>query len=296
MDASLTAGHPVRIGLKVFQQSHPLAIQREVWQIADDAGFDHIWPYDHLVSRGDPEAPIYDGWLLLAAMAEVTTRTRLGLNVGGNLFRHPAFSAKFAVTVDHLSGGRLEMGIGAVRDEPQFRMFGLPFPGTAERIAMLDEACEVIKALWTQPRVTFAGRYYQLTDAIAEPKPVQRPHPPIWIGGSGPKLTMRVVARHADVWNSNAHALDDSVALSAILDEHCVAIGRDPHAIRRSLAIRMEQAEDPVDQARNAIDAGFTELLFHFGSSTTEDPRRNAEVAAAYIPRIRMLDGWGGAA
>jgi F420-dependent oxidoreductase-like protein len=196
--------HPLRIGLKLSQQVHAIDAQRESWRIADEAGFDHIWPFDHLIALGnDPTRLIFDGWTILGAVAENTKRARIGLNVTGNLYRHPGLLAKIAVTVDHLSGGRLEMGIGAAWNEPEFQMYGMPFPSVADRIRMLDEACSVLKALWTEERPTFKGRFYQLDAAIAEPKPVQKPYPPIWIGGSGPKRTLRVVAKHADVWNSN---------------------------------------------------------------------------------------------
>ena len=166
----------------------------------DEAGFDHIWPFDHLIALGkDRRSRSSTAGRLLGAVAENTKRTRIGLNVTGNLYRHPGLLAKIAVTVDHLSGGRLEMGIGAAWNEPEFTMYGMPFPSAADRIRMLDEACSVLKALWTEERATFKGRFYQLDDAIAEPKPIQKPYPPIWVGGVGPKLTLRVVAKHADV-------------------------------------------------------------------------------------------------
>ena len=279
---------PIRIGLKAYQQVHPIATQREVWLAAEEAGFDHIWPYDHLVALGDPALPVYDGWTILAAIASVTTRIRIGLNVSGNLYRHPAITAKLATTVDHLSDGRLEMGIGAVRDGDEFQMFGMPFPPVGERIAMLDEACTVIRGLWTQPRFSHDGRYYRLTEAIAEPKPVQRPHPRIWIGGSGRTKTLAVVARHADVWHSNARTIEDTIDLSRVLDERCAEIGRDPGSLRRSVGIRMTEGKPPLEQARDAIDAGFSELLVNFGN-TRADPLGDLDVAARLLPDLRDL-------
>ena len=171
----------VRVGIKLSQQLHDIDTQREAWRMADAAGFDHIWLFDHLIAiHQDIPQPIFDGWTALGALAEITGRIRMGLNVTGNLYRHPGLLAKIATTVDHLSGGRLEMGLGAGWNEVEFRMFGLSFPGPAERIRRLDESCRVLKALWSEPRANFHGRFYQLTDAIAEPKPVQRPHPPLW--------------------------------------------------------------------------------------------------------------------
>jgi len=193
----------IRVGLKLSQQVFSLDAQREAWRMIDEIGFDHLWLFDHLVAiHADEPTPVYDGWTLLASVAEVTKRTRIGLNVTGNLYRHPGLLAKIAVTVDHLSGGRLEMGIGAGWNEPEFVMYGMPFPqSAAERIDRLDEACQVLKALWTEPRASFDGRYYRLVDAIAEPKPLQRPHPPLWVGGNGPRRTLRVAAKRADVWS-----------------------------------------------------------------------------------------------
>src|SRR6267143_6304698 len=276
----------VRFGLKLSQQVHPIEAQRDAWKIADQAGFDHIWPFDHLIALGgDPTQPIFDGWTILGAVAENTKRTRIGLNVTGNLYRHPGLLAKIAVTVDHLSQGRLEFGIGAAWNEPEFKQQGLPFPSAADRIRMLDEWIKAIKLLWSEPRTTFKGRFYQFEDAIAEPKPVQKPHPPIWIGGSGPKRTLRVVAKHADVWNSNAPTPEDTHALVRILDEHCAKVGRDPATIRRTHQIRVEKEDDALRIGDAALRAGFTELLlFPFAGG---DLRSGVERAARLMPRMR---------
>jgi F420-dependent oxidoreductase-like protein len=280
--------HPLRIGLKLSQQVHPIEAQREAWRMADEAGFDHIWPFDHLIALGnDPTRLIFDGWTILGAIAENTKGARIGLNVTGNLYRHPGLLAKIAVTVDHLSGGRLEMGIGAAWNETEFTMYGMPFPSAADRIGMLDEACNVLKLLWTEERATFKGRFYQLDAAIAEPKPVQKPFPPIWIGGSGPKRTLRVVAKHADVWNSNAPTPEATHALVKILEEHCAAVGRDPATIRRSSQVRAENEDAALRIAETAVGAGFTELLvFPFAGG---DLRSGVERVAHLLPRLRAL-------
>jgi F420-dependent oxidoreductase-like protein len=280
--------HPLRIGIKLSQQVHPIEAHREAWRMADDAGFDHIWPFDHLIALGsDPSRPIFDGWTILGAVAENTKRTRIGLNVTGNLYRHPGLLAKIAVTVDHLSGGRLEMGMGAAWNVPEFTMYGIPFPSPADRIRMLDEACRVLKALWTEERATFKGRFYQLDRAIAEPKPLQKPYPPIWIGGTGPKRTLRVVAKHADVWNSNAPNPEDAIALTKILAEHCAKVGRDPASIRLSSQIRAEDEDAALRVAETTMRAGFTELLlFPLGGG---DLRSGVQRAAGLLPRIRAL-------
>jgi F420-dependent oxidoreductase-like protein len=280
--------HPLHVGLKLAGQIFPIPVHRAVWRIADDAGFDGCWGFDHFIALGpDPSAPVFEGWAMLAAMAEATKGTRLGLMVTGNLYRHPGVLAKLGATVDHLSGGRLEMGIGAAWNEPEFAMLGLDLPAVGERIRRLDEACTVVKKLWTEERATFAGRYYQLQDAIAEPKPVQRPFPPIWIGGSGPKKTLRVVARHADVWNSNDSDLGKATELSAILDEHCRAIGRDPGSIRRSVQFRFTDVEETLRAAELYLRAGFSEQIVML---IGPDPVKSAELAARkLLPRKRTL-------
>ena len=288
----------IRVGLKLSQQVFTLDAQREAWRMVDDAGFDHLWLFDHLVAiHADGPTPIYDGWTLLASAAEVTKRTHIGLNVTGNLYRHPGLLAKIAVTVDHLSGGRLEVGIGAGWNEPEFGQYGMPFPASAaERIDRLDEACQVLKALWTEPRASFAGRYYTLRDAIAEPKPVQRPHPPLWVGGNGPKRTLRVAATRADVWScdvwpTNAAAMESTYALSAVLDEHCAAIGRDPKSIRRAHVVLADGTDMPVEIAKRSREHGFTDfLLFPVKALGPQgDLRAGIDSAAALIPRLRAL-------
>jgi len=282
--------NPLRFGLKLSQQVHPIEAQRDAWKMADDAGFDHIWPFDHLIALGaDPTQPIFDGWTILGAVAEVTKRTRIGLNVTGNLYRHPGLLAKIAVTVDHLSKGRLEFGIGAAWNEPEFKMSGLPFPSAGDRIRMLDESIQAMKLLWTEHRATFAGRFYQLTDAIAEPKPVQKPYPPIWIGGSGPKRTLRVVAKHADVWNSSSGTPEEMTALLGILYEHCVKVGRDPKTIRLSHNLRIDDADAAAKQVEASIKLGYSEFLLFPGQAGQGDLRKGAEAAARVLPRLRAL-------
>ncbi len=286
--------HPLRIGLKLRPERFSIEVQRTAWTIGEEAGFDHLWSYDHLVAVGaDVTAPIFEGWSLLAAMAEGTKRARLGLLVTGNLYRHPAHLAKIATTVDHLSAGRLEVGIGAGWNEAEFSMLGMPYPSTAERIRRLDEACTVMKLLWTEERTTFDGRYYQLTDCIAEPKPVQKPHPPLWIGGSGPKLTLRVVARHADVWNSNGKTVEADIVSSRLLDEHCAAVGRDPHAVRRSVQLFWSDTETVCRSAGEYVRAGFSEVVLVIHPDRLPpgtDPLRIAETAAREaLPRLRRL-------
>src|SRR5207302_10714499 len=183
-EVSLVA-HPLRFGLKASGQDISIEALRAVWRIADDAGFDHLWDFDHLASigPGGPDRPIYEGWALQAAMAQATRRVRIGCLVTGNTYRNPALLVKLAVTVDHLSGGRLEFGIGAAWAEIEHEMYGIE--GLDHRVGRFSESLQILRSLWTEPRTNFEGRYYTMRDAVCIPKPVQQPHPPIWIGAGG---------------------------------------------------------------------------------------------------------------
>jgi alkanesulfonate monooxygenase SsuD/methylene tetrahydromethanopterin reductase-like flavin-dependent oxidoreductase (luciferase family) len=188
-------------GLKASQQHTPIDTLQQVWKIADEGGFDSCWVFDHFAAMGrDRGGDIFEAWTLLGAMAQATRRIRIGCMVTGNSHRHPGILAKMAVTVDHLSAGRLDMGLGAGGDELVHGMLGIPLGPPRERVERLAEACEVLELLWTEPVASFSGRYYRLDQAVANPKPVQRPHPPLWIGAVGERRSLRVVARHAAAW------------------------------------------------------------------------------------------------
>jgi len=166
--------HPLRIGIKLSQDA-PIESFRRIWSIADQAGFDHCWAFDHLATIGPvaPDRPVFEGWTLLAAMAIATTRPRLGLLVTGITYRNPALLAKLAVSVDHLSGGRLEFGVGAAWAANEHEMYGIT--GLDHRVGLLSEGLQVLKMLWTEERSNFDGRYFRLKDAIAIPTPKATP-------------------------------------------------------------------------------------------------------------------------
>jgi F420-dependent oxidoreductase-like protein len=249
---------PLRIDIKAAQHDRDwaniLAYARDT-----DANelFGGFWIFDHFVPiNGHVEGPCMDGWTLLGALAVATKRVRLGLMVGCNGYRYPAVLAKIATTIDQVSDGRLDMGLGAGWFELEYNMYGIPFPPPAQRIRELDEACEVIKRLWTQEVADFDGRYYSLKGARHEPKPVQKPYPPFVIGGSGEKMTLRVVAKHADMWNFGGGPPEEGQRKSRILDEHCAAIDRDPVTIRHSTQTFLRSADD-VAQVRERVSAYF---------------------------------------
>jgi alkanesulfonate monooxygenase SsuD/methylene tetrahydromethanopterin reductase-like flavin-dependent oxidoreductase (luciferase family) len=242
-----------------------------VWREADTIPeIEHAWLFDHLMPiGGDPGGPIFEGWTLLSALAAQTQRLRLGLLVTSNRFRPPAMLAKIATTVDIVSGGRLDFGIGAGSrpSHPlarrEYAAHGLPYDDFSHSVGSLAEACTVIRRLWTEAEpFDFDGTYVHLTGAFGNPKPVQRPHPPILIGGRSAAL-LRVVAEHADLWNIPGGDIDDVIGRSALLDSYCAEIGRDPASVTRSihLSVSYDQPGITRDAIAEAIDAGFRHVV-----------------------------------
>jgi F420-dependent oxidoreductase-like protein len=275
----------IRVGLKLAPQHTTIDELHAVWRIADEAGFDHVWNFDHFAPiRGDVAGDIFEAWTLLGAMAEATSRVRIGCMVTGNTYRHPGVLAKMAVTVDHLSGGRLEFGLGAAWAEIEHTMLGLEFGTVGQRIARLEEACRICKGLWTDERTTLDGTYYRLDDALAAPKPVQKPYPPIWIGGSGERKTLRVVAEHADVWNCSLKDVDEAKRLQGVLDAHCDAVGRARAAVRRSF--QLWGGDDLVERCAAYLEVGFTEFIVYVEPGEAE---RESHAVAEQLPRLREL-------
>jgi F420-dependent oxidoreductase-like protein len=277
----------VKIGIKLSQNA-PIHEYRGVWRIADEAGFDSLWNMDHLATLGgDPTGDIFEAWTLLAAMAESTSRVRIGCAVTGNTYRHPAVLAKMAVTLDHVSGGRLEFGLGAGWAENEHTMLGLEFGTVGDRMDRLEEACQIIRSLWTAPRTSFDGKHYRLTDAIAEPKPVQQPYPPIWIGGRGRRRTLKIAAQYADVWNSPGGPASEVAELSEVLDRHCEDADRDPAAIRRTVQARLpESAAECMSLIEDYAKVGVDEVILITKAGTAE---AEAERAAELLPRLRAV-------
>jgi alkanesulfonate monooxygenase SsuD/methylene tetrahydromethanopterin reductase-like flavin-dependent oxidoreductase (luciferase family) len=242
-----------------------------VWSEADTIPeIEHAWLFDHLMPiAGDPDGPVLEGWTLLSALAARTRRLRIGLLVTSNRFRPPAMLAKIATTVDIVSGGRLDFGIGAGSRpshplaKREYDAHGLPFHDAAHAIASLAEACTVIRRLWTSAEpFDFDGTHVRLTGAFGNPGPVQRPHPPIVIGGRS-AATLRVVAEHADVWNIPGGDIDDAVRRSAMLDRYCAEIGRDPASVTRSIYLPVSYQEPGTTRKaiREALDSGFRHIV-----------------------------------
>lgn len=255
--------HRLSFGIKTAPQWTTYDDILRVWEEADTLpAIEHAWAFDHFIPLGpDPTGPQLEGWTLLGALAARTERLRVGLMVTGNTYRHPAILANIAATVDHISHGRLDFGIGAGWNELEHQMYGIPLSPPGERIRRLGEACEVIRLLWTETRATFDGKYYHLNDALCEPKPVQKPYPPFVIGGSGERLTLRVVARYAAIWNFVGGSVEEFRHKNQVLDQHCTAIGRDPAEIARSIQRQINYND--LSEARDGIRPYIAEGASH---------------------------------
>lgn len=225
---------PVRFGIQTPQEGATYDALATHWREADALGFDSVWLDDHLYSVVRPPGePQMEAWTLLAALAHETRRIEIGILVTCNSYRSPALVAKLAATVDVLSGGRLVHGMGAGWYESEYRGYGYDFPPVGVRLAQLDEALTLQKLLWREERASFSGRHYRLHEAWCSPKPVRRPHPPILIGGGGERVLLRLVARHADVWNGSGDVAEFGRKLD-VLRAHCAAEGRSFDAIEKS--------------------------------------------------------------
>jgi F420-dependent oxidoreductase-like protein len=236
----------VRFAIKTRPEHTTWEEMRDVWVAADEIElFESAWNWDHFYPlTGDLTGPNFEGWTMLAAMAQATRRIRIGCQVTGMIYRHPAVLANMAATVDIISGGRLEIGLGAGWNQMECDAYGIELPPLRERFDRFDEGVATIVALLSQPTTTFQGQYVQLTEARCEPKPVQRPHPPIVIGGRGPKRTLRTAARWAQHWNMITEGPEQWQASKEILLEHCAAVGRDPGEITCSVNVRVDSGQD----------------------------------------------------
>ena len=224
----------VKFGLFFPQVGQSFASIRERVLLADQLGYDSVFFVDHMWSRGVPEIDHLEAWTLMSATAAITRRIRIGALVLCNSYRNPALLAKMASSLDVVSDGRLVLGIGAGWMEEEYKAYGYPFPRLRVRAEQLEEGIEVVKRLLVEPRATFQGKYYALDEAVNNPKPIQKPHPPILIGGAGEKLVLPIVARHADIWNCpNNHATELERRLD-VLRRHCAAAGRNPDEIEVS--------------------------------------------------------------
>ncbi|MBT8214722.1 MAG: LLM class F420-dependent oxidoreductase [Acidimicrobiia bacterium] len=266
------------VGIPVEEQ---WAAMQSVATSIERAGYTSAWVYDHFHPVPEPtQEPVYEAWTLMAALAAVTSKVRLGQMCTCNSYRPPSYLAKVAATIDVISGGRLEMGIGAGWYEHEYTGYGYPFPKPSVRIGQLREGVEIMKRMWTEDVVDYAGDHYTLEGALCRPKPLQDPHIPLWIAGGGEQLTLRVAANHADYTNFGVD-LDQFNHKSTVLAGHCDAVGRDFGSITRTSNFNVAIAE---------TEAGVEALLQSYRDMYM--PLFGAEMTEGMLQR-NWIDGGG---
>jgi alkanesulfonate monooxygenase SsuD/methylene tetrahydromethanopterin reductase-like flavin-dependent oxidoreductase (luciferase family) len=240
----------------------------ERWQLFERLGFESAWLCDHLIQPSRPNGPYFEAWSLLGGLAAVTNKIRIGVLVTSNTFRYPQLLAKMAVTVDHISGGRLEIGLGAGWFEPEHTMFGIDFPETRELVDRFREAVQVVDLMTRDDTSSFDGSYYRLQEARSRPPSVQKPRPPLLLGAFGPRM-LKIVARHADTWNAFGTPAEMR-ARNQMLDDYCREIGRDPETLDRSLYYWVPKSDEDPWVSRDAfhsvlepyVEAGMNQFIF----------------------------------
>lgn len=238
----------IKFGVQALQGMPDYSALKKVVMECDRLGFDSVWIYDHLQFT---YGPTLECWTVLSAVAEATRRIRIGPLVTCNAFRYPSLIAKMAATVDMISNGRLNFGIGAGWHEDEAVAYGIPFPRGGQRVEMLDEALTIIKKLWTEDEATFKGKYYSVNKAVCLPKPVQKPHPSVLVGGGGDKM-LRLIARHANAWNAGFESPDDFKVEVARLEKACKEVGQDLSKIENTFQSRIVIAEKDEDALKRA--------------------------------------------
>ena len=244
---------------------------------AERTGWDGVWVADHFMPNGErSQAPRLEAWTTIAGVGACLDRARIGVLVTGNTYRHPAVLAKMAATVDRISEGRLVLGLGAGWQQNEHEAYGIDLPSVSERLARLEEACQVIRLLHSQERSNFEGRFYQLVDAPCEPKPLQQPLP-LLVGGSGEKVTMRIAAKYADEWN--CWGLPELIEQkSQVLSRHCLELGRDPSSIKRSAQALIYLSEDNEQLERWRSHSSSTPRIIGTASEVADVVSRYVEI------------------
>lgn len=284
----MAKSHPLRVGVvSGAREPYPTLVQR--WKDAENLGFDTVWVTDHFITGNEPEndaAPLLEAWTVIAGLAMATERIRFGVMVTGNTYRNPALLAKQAVTVDHISNGRLILGVGAGWWEREHAAYGYDFPGKRELVDRFEEALEIMTRLQEDERTTVKGRYYWVDDAPFEPKPVQQPHIPLLVGASGARM-LRLTAKYADEWNTRGPVDQVAPRLQA-LDEACREVGRDPREILRSIwpyGDPWTSVEDVRSMVADYRGVGFNELVFAWPGDENVEVMR--QFARDVMPDLR---------
>lgn len=279
----------IAIGLQLWASHVAWSDLMAAGRGVDERGFESLWSNDHFVPALGPEVevatvdgPVFEGWSVLGGWAPVTSRVRLGCLVSGAAYRNPGLLVRMATALDHASGGRAVLGLGAGWLEREHRMYGFPLPGVRERLDRLEEAAAICRGLLDGGRVTLAGRWYAAADAVNDPPPLQE-NLPLVIGGSGEKRTLRIVARYADWWNADGSDPAAFARLSGILDDHCRAVGRDPATIRRTAGQPPPLVRPTMRQARRDLAAILA------GHGMPPDVARDTAAASPYAGPISAV-------
>ena len=265
----------VKFGVMLRQQKIDFRDIVDAARMCEDLGYHSVWFYDHILGMGGVDVDIYEAWTLMSALSTATSSINLGTMVLCNSFRHPPLLAKMGATLDVISGGRLDLALGAGWFEQEYDAYGYEFPDTRTRIEQLSESIQIIKSMWSEDKASFVGNHYRIKDAYCNPKPVQKPHPPVTIGGSGEKYLLRVVAEHADSWNSPATHAEQFDSKYNILKSHCEEVGRNVNEIEISqqtvcvLAKNRSQMKEKMDKAQRRY--GFFGDISKFGIVGTPD-------------------------
>jgi F420-dependent oxidoreductase-like protein len=249
--------HPIRFGIASGQQNYRWEQLIHLWETADRLGYDSLWSGDHLFAiLIDPSEPTFEGWTTLAALGQHTSRARIGCLVNCNGFRNPCLTAKMAATLDHSTNGRFILGLGAGWFEQEHRRLGFDFPPARDRLRALDEACRIVKSMLEEGTATFDGVHYQVSDATCSPRPIQLPRPPLMIAGQGEKILLKIVAEHADMWNTQGSP-DRLKHLVEVMRRHGDRVGRDVGEIEKTVAIPLcysrSKSEEDQDMKMAAV-------------------------------------------
>jgi len=283
----------LRFGIHTGQQNTTFSELLALWQHAEAIGLDWASVFDHFIPIfTDPEGPCFEGFTVLSALAAGTKKLRCGIIVSGVTYRNPVLLAKAATTVDHVSGGRMELGLGAAWFELEHQQYNFEFPSVGARMDMLEEASQIVRSLFREERTTFEGKHFSVKDALFLPKPVNGTIP-LWIGGGGEKRTLRAVARYADGWNYFLTSTEDYQRKLGFLEEHCREAGRPSSEIRRALVVRAILGQDkaaPDEQTFVGSAVQLVEKLKPFRDLGVEDFLMLARPPADQ----RTLELWAG--
>ena len=285
----------LRFGIHTGQQYCQFSELLELWKNAEDLGYDWASVFDHFIPIfAPPEGPCFEGLTALAALAQATQKLTCGIIVTGVTYRNPVLLAKSAVTIDHISGGRMELGIGAAWHDIEHEQYGFDFPSVGTRMDMLEEASHIVQALFKEERPSFQGEHFKISDALFLPKPVQKTIP-LWIGGGGEKRTLKAVARYADGWNYFMTTPEEYRHKLNVLQEHCRNEKREPETIRQGMIVRAildQDMEAPDDKTFVCSSEEFVKKLIPYREMGVQDflllsrPPADKTTLEAFITRV----------